>query len=60
MERLTNCQGLLIKCIDCIERSNCEAECDAINFCKLMDSHNMKWFYGDKYTDYNYWDVDVL
>ena len=38
----------------------CETESDAVNFCKLMDSHNVKWLYGDKYTDYNYWDVDVL
>ena len=22
----------------------CETESDAIKFCKLMDSHNMKWF----------------
>lgn len=33
MERLTNIQGLCIKCIGCIEESNCEQECDAIEKC---------------------------
>lgn len=35
MERLTNVQGVCIKCIGCIEESNCEQECDAIENCTM-------------------------
>lgn len=33
MERLTNVQGLCIECIDCNEKFDCEAECNAIDDC---------------------------
>lgn len=33
MERLTNSKGECEKCVGCIEHSNCEAECSAVDDC---------------------------
>ena len=35
MKRLTNVQGICHKCIGCIEESNCQQECDAIEKCTM-------------------------
>ena len=36
---------------------NCETEEEAIDFCKKMHEHGMKWSIGSSYLEVTYWEI---